>query len=62
MINEDATVTERDGSFYVVDSDTVIAGPFTTNAEAWTWIDRHAARQDFVSHSRSVHSGKRQER
>lgn len=30
-----------EGQWAVVDSETAIAGPFTTSAEAWRWIDRH---------------------
>lgn len=36
--------TDRDGTFYVADNGNWrLAGPFSTNAEAWNWIDRHPA-------------------
>jgi hypothetical protein len=36
------TVTKLDG-FYVIDGDTVLAGPFDTNGAAWAWSDDHSA-------------------
>lgn len=36
-----ATVIERDDGHYVVAGDTTLAGPFTTNAAAWRWLDAH---------------------
>jgi hypothetical protein len=41
-IDEDgATVTERDGGFFVMDGAVDLAGPFQTNAAAWRWLDEH---------------------
>jgi hypothetical protein len=33
-------VADRDGQWFVTCSSSTIAGPFNTNAEAWSWIDR----------------------
>jgi hypothetical protein len=33
------TVDEINGDWFVIE---IIAGPFPTNASAWTWIDRNS--------------------
>ncbi|SMC70367.1 hypothetical protein SAMN06297251_10636 [Fulvimarina manganoxydans] len=41
--------TDRDGSFYVAgNGNWRVAGPFSTNAEAWAWIDKRGFRDDHI--------------
>jgi hypothetical protein len=45
-MNDHATVTvkQQDSGAWIVaePTGTIIAGPFATNAAAWSWLDRHA--------------------
>ena len=40
------TVTQIDGQWFVTADDSRIAGPFTSNAGAWSWIDRRDPEHD----------------
>jgi hypothetical protein len=42
---ENAAIVERSDGCYVVEGTTVLAGPFASNAEAWTWTDRNTLRR-----------------
>ncbi len=47
------TTIERNGTHFVVDeTGSVVAGPFTTNAAAWRWIDRREGEP--ISRSEAV--------
>jgi hypothetical protein len=39
-----ASVEQRDGGHVVVVGERVLAGPFSTEASAWHWIDRNEVR------------------
>jgi hypothetical protein len=43
----DMQVQETSGEFWAVKPDgSYIAGPFPTNAAAWSWVDRHSEGDD----------------
>lgn len=35
------TPIQRDGKWFAATGEQIHAGPFTSNSEAWRWIDRH---------------------
>jgi hypothetical protein len=41
------TIEEADGAWHVTEAGARVAGPFASNAEAWSWIDRHSVARRY---------------
>jgi len=40
-------IEEADGARHVTEAGARVAGPFASNAEAWSWIDRHSVARRY---------------
>ena len=51
-------IEEGHGAWHVTEARARVAGPFASNAEAWSWIDRHSVARRYGAVSSILEAGK----